>query len=113
MNQTAIYITWNTIPILYQNGVVQNYSIAYKEKISSEDWKFISVDSHKRSVEIGHLHDNKVYDVKVAGSTAIGQGPYSAAISIRADAYGMKFIMILIVTLAILITSLELIQIQQ
>ena len=101
MNQTTIYVTWNVIPILSRNGIIQSYNIAYRKTNSSEDWKVTSVDSQTFRVEIGHLQYNKFYDVKVAGRTLIGQGPYSAAISIRTDAYGIKFRMILIVILAI------------
>ena len=101
MNQTAIYVTWNVIPILSRNGIIQSYNIAYRKTNSSEDWKVISVDSQTFRVEIGQLQYNTFYNVKVAGRTLIGQGPYSAAISIRTDSYGMKFLMLIIIILAI------------
>ena len=97
MNQTAIYVTWSAIPILSRNGIIVNYSIAYKLANSSEDWKVISVGPQIFRAEISQLKYSKFYDVKVAGRNVIGQGPYSAVISIRTDSYGMKFLMVSIV----------------
>ena len=101
LNQTAIYVTWSVIPVQSRNGIIQSYNIAYKQKNSSEDWKVTLVDSQTFRMEIGHLKYNKFYDVKVAGRTSTGQGPYSAVISIKTDAYGMKFTKLLIFILAI------------
>ena len=101
LNQTAIYVTWSVIPILSRNGIIQSYNIAYRLKNSSGEWKVISVDAKTLRMEIGHLQYSKFYDIKVAGRTSIGQGPYSAVISIRTDSYGMKFTMILIFILVI------------
>ena len=101
LNQTAIYVTWSIIPIQSRNGIIQSYNIAYRQKNSSGEWTVISVDAKTFRIEIGHLQYNKFYDVKVAGRTSIGQGPYSAVISIRTDAYGMQFTIILIFILAI------------
>ena len=101
LNQTAIYVTWSVIPFQSRNGIIQSYNIAYRQKNSSEDWNVSLVDSQTFRMEIGHLNYNTFYDFKVAGRTSIGQGPYSAVISIRADAYGMKFTMTLIFILAI------------
>ena len=101
VNLTAIYITWIAIPKQSQNGVILNYQVAYKQKDASEGWKVISTDSKTFRTEIGHLQYNRVYDVKVAGKTSIGQGPYSVPISIRTDVYGMEFIICLIYKLSI------------
>lgn len=51
----------------------------------------ISVDSQRFRIEIGSLHFNKLYDVRVAGKTSVGVGSYSIPISLRPDAYGMRF----------------------
>ena len=91
VNGTTIYVTWGVIPLRFRNGIIQSYSVAYKQKNSSEDWKVISVNSQRFRIEIGSLHYNKLYDVRVAGKTSVGVGPYSIPISIRTDGYGMKF----------------------
>ena len=80
-----------------RNGIIVNYDIAYKQTNSSDDWKVISVGPQAFKAEISLLQYGKFYDVKVAGSTSVGLGPYSGVISIRTDAYGMKLIIILIV----------------
>ena len=99
LNHTSIYVTWNTVPNLSQNGIIVKYNIAYKQANSSEDWKVISAGPQIFRAEISQLQNNKIYEVKVAARTLVGQGPYSAVISIRTDAYGMKFIMLLIAIL--------------
>ena len=91
-NRTAIFVTWKAIPMLSRNGIIVNYNVAYKQKDLLESWKIISVGPQTFRADISHLQYNKIYDVKVAGRTAIGVGPYSAAIAIRTDAYGMQFI---------------------
>ena len=101
VNLTAIYVTWNVIPKQSQNGVILNYNVAYKQNDSSQGWKVISTDSKTFRAEIGNLQYNKIYEVKVAGRTSIGRGPYSVPISIRTDVYGMKLILYLIFRLSI------------
>ena len=104
MNQTAIYVTWNVIPTLSRNGIIVKYSIAYKQANSSDSWKVMSVDPQTFRAEITQLQYDKTYDIKVAGKTSVGQGPYSAAISIRTDAYGIELLIIVICFLKISFT---------
>ena len=88
ISSTEINATWDIIPVPFQNGIIRSYNISYKLNASSADWMFTSVDSQKLKVEIGNLQYYTLYDVKVAGRTSIGLGPYSAPVSIRTDANG-------------------------
>ena len=88
LSETRIYVTWDIIPVPSQNGIIDNYTIGYRIKNSTDDWKFTIVDAPNMRVEIGGLSYYTLYDVRVAGRTAIGLGPYSEPVYIRTDAYG-------------------------
>ena len=96
INHTSIYFTWAAIPVQSQNGIIQRYKVAFRQTNSSEVWKTLSVDSKSFRAEMGKLKFNMLYDVKVAGETSVGQGPYSIPISIRTDAIGEESIELLI-----------------
>lgn len=47
------------------------------------------MNSTSMTVSIGGLAYYTIYEFKVAGKTAVGQGPSSSPVDIRTDAYGM------------------------
>ena len=92
ISDTEIYVTWKIIPGPFQNGIIRSYKIAFKLNDSSKTWKTTSVDSQKLRVVLGNLEYYTLYDVKVAGETSLGLGPYSAPVSIRTDAHGNQML---------------------
>ena len=90
VSETELYVTWEKIPVSLQNGIIRSYKIAIRMKDSSEEWNVTSVNSQTFRKDIGGLRYYTLYDVKVAGETSRGLGPYSFPIYIRTDAYGNK-----------------------
>ena len=92
LSATEIFLEWDNIPIEDQNGLIIAYNITYKMKHSADVWES-TMNSTSRTVSIKGLAYYTIYEFKVAGKTAVGQGPFSSPVDIRTDAHGMMNIL--------------------
>ena len=77
--KTSITVKWQHIPEGSRNGVLVGYKIKYK-KLDGGEIMYLTTDSQiKSQAKITNLERGSAYEIKVAGYTGAGTGPYSDA----------------------------------
>ena len=80
---TSIAITWQSLPPCDENGVITNYTIAYKMK--SGGFIEIVVDAANRTVVISRLTPFTIYTIKMAASTSAGRGEFGQEVTVQTN----------------------------
>ena len=80
---TSIAVAWQPLPVCDQNGVITNYTIAYK----MEGGSFIEVvvDAANRTAVVTPLTPFTNYTIKMAASTSVGRGDFGQEVTIRTN----------------------------
>ena len=89
MNFTSAEVTWEAIPEDYIHGVIQGYSVAYKDQESHEESNVTTENlSSPYSVVLHDLKNFATYCVRVLGYTRKGPGARSDCFIFSTDTNG-------------------------
>lgn len=83
LNSTTVYLKWKSPPAISLNGELQGYKVEIKSNGSSAS-EIISVGKTP-TLLLGNLSSGISYFVRVAATTRVGLGPFSAAATLRLD----------------------------
>ena len=80
---TSIAVTWQSLPPCDENGVITNYTIAYK----MEGGSFIEivVDAANRTAVVTPLTPFTSYTIKMAASTSAGRGEFGQVVTVQTN----------------------------
>ena len=79
----SILISWQNVPYWDQNGIITQYKVYIRKNGDAGPWD-TGTTVNKYFAKTG-LDLWEIYDVKVSASTSIGEGPESAALTVRTD----------------------------
>lgn len=96
MSSTSVYVSWNAVPAIDQNGVITEYDIEYSPTFPQLSYSMTMTEN--MSVTLNGLEEYTVYIVRVRAHTIIGAGPYSTPQSNRTMEDG-KFIIAYLIPL--------------
>ena len=81
---TNITITWQPLPPCEQNGVITNYTIAYRME-GRTDMSFNVVDAANRMHVVESLTPYTNYTIKMAASTSVGRGDFGPEMTVQTN----------------------------
>ena len=86
VNATSITITWQPLPTCEQNGVITNYTIAYRME-GRMDMSFIEivVDAANLTAVVTPLTPYTNYTIKMAASTSVGLGEFGQEVTVQTN----------------------------
>ena len=76
-DSNSIDVGWSRIPEEDTHGVLLGYVVYYKLFISSENFTTVHVNASTRVLGLTGLTEAATYEIKVAGRTSAGEGPFS------------------------------------
>ncbi|KAM4739794.1 receptor-type tyrosine-protein phosphatase S isoform 2-T3 [Anableps anableps] len=79
----SVQLSWSPPVLAERNGVITEYTLAYKEAGAREAPQELRLPHNLSSYELNSLKPNSAYDVKIRAHTSIGPGPYSPPIQYR------------------------------
>ena len=86
---TSITITWQPLPPCEQNGVITNYTIAYRmEGETDMSFNEIVVDAPNRMHVVESLTPYTNYTIKMAASTSVGRGNFGPEMTAQTNESG-------------------------
>lgn len=91
----SVQLSWSPPVLAERNGVITEYTLAYKEAGSGEAPRELRVPPSLSSYVLNSLKPNSAYDVKIRAHTSVGPGPYSPPIQYRTvaiDSAGRDFL---------------------
>lgn len=74
-SSTSLFVEWQHIPQQNKNGVLKGYKITYAP-IQYQPSQSITVESSRSSTTLENLKKYTWYQIRVAGFTSKGLGPY-------------------------------------
>ena len=79
ISSTSLYISWDPVPAMDQNGVITNYDVTYSQSTfqTLQPNGTVRVQGDNVSATLTGLEEYVVYSITVRAYTAIGPGPYS------------------------------------
>ena len=92
-SSTSIKVTWESPSSEDHNGVLNAFSVYYRAVGGGFTDKSMKQKLVAASVTVANLtglEPNVEYDIKVSASTAVGEGPLSAGLSLRTAESGKK-----------------------
>lgn len=75
-SSTSLFVEWQEIPPKHRKGILLGYKISYAPKPSYQPLETVTVDSTRSSVTLVNLKKYTWYNIRVAGFTIKGLGPY-------------------------------------
>ena len=83
---TSVTITWQPLPTCEQNGVITNYTIAYRME-GRMDMSFIEivVDAANLTAVVTPLTPYTNYTIKMAASTSVGRGVFGREVTVQTN----------------------------
>uniref|UniRef100_A0A674NCY3 protein-tyrosine-phosphatase n=1 Tax=Takifugu rubripes TaxID=31033 RepID=A0A674NCY3_TAKRU len=79
----SVQLSWNPPILAERNGVITEYTLAYKEAGTGGAPRELRLPPNHSSYVLNSLKPNSAYDVKIRAHTSIGPGPYSPPIQYR------------------------------
>ncbi|MEQ2211492.1 hypothetical protein XENOCAPTIV_003666 [Xenoophorus captivus] len=73
----SVQLSWSPPVLAERNGVITEYTLAYKEAGTREAPQELRLPPNLSSYELNSLKPNSAYDVKIRAHTSVGPGPYS------------------------------------
>jgi len=73
-NSLAIY--WSSIPEEDSNGVLLGYVVYFRRNGPHENFSTVKVNASTHVLRITGLSEATTYEIKVAGHTSVGEGPF-------------------------------------
>ena len=86
-SSTSIFVMWGEVPADKQHGKIHNYTVIYKMSRGDAETEN-RVVSLARQIELKYLTEYTEYSIQVLATNMKGDGPPSAAISVRTDQDG-------------------------
>ncbi|XP_029684533.1 receptor-type tyrosine-protein phosphatase S isoform X4 [Takifugu rubripes] len=83
----SVQLSWNPPILAERNGVITEYTLAYKEAGTGGAPRELRLPPNHSSYVLNSLKPNSAYDVKIRAHTSIGPGPYSPPIQYRTMAF--------------------------
>lgn len=84
----TLQLSWLPPVMAERNGVITEYTLAYKEAGFGEAPQELRLPPSLSSYVLSDLSPNSAYDVKIRAHTSIGPGPFSPPIQFRTLAFG-------------------------
>ena len=81
---TSITVSWQPLPSCDQNGVITNYTIAYRME-GGTDMSFNVVDAANRMHVVKPLTPYTNYTIKMAASTSVGRGDFGPEMTVQTN----------------------------
>ena len=83
---TSVTITWQRLPTCEQNGVITNYTIAYRME-GGMDMNFTEmvVDAANLTAVVTPLTPYTNYTLKMAASTSVGRGKFGPEMTVQTN----------------------------
>ena len=87
---TSIAVAWQPLPSCEENGVITNYTIAYRME-GGADMNFaeLVVPAANRTTVVSQLTPYTNYTIKIAASTSAGQGGFGPEVTAQTSEAGM------------------------
>lgn len=79
----SVQLSWSPPVLAERNGVITEYTLAYKEAGTREAPQELHLPPKLSSYVLNSLKPNSAYEVKIRAHTSIGPGPYSPPIQYR------------------------------
>ncbi|CAG5864127.1 unnamed protein product, partial [Menidia menidia] len=79
----SVKLSWSPPVLAERNGVITEYTLAYKEAGTGEAPQELHLPPSLSSYVLNSLKPNSAYDVKIRAHTSVGPGPYSPPIQYR------------------------------
>uniref|UniRef100_A0A8C5DNN4 protein-tyrosine-phosphatase n=1 Tax=Gouania willdenowi TaxID=441366 RepID=A0A8C5DNN4_GOUWI len=73
----SVQLSWSPPVLAERNGVITEYTLAYKETGTGEAPRELRLPPHQSSFVLNSLKPSSAYDVKIRAHTSIGPGPYN------------------------------------
>ncbi|XP_062419352.1 receptor-type tyrosine-protein phosphatase S isoform X14 [Pungitius pungitius] len=83
----SLQLSWSPPVLAERNGVITEYTLAYKETGTGGASKELRFSPSQSSYVVNSLKPNSAYDVKIRAHTIVGPGPYSPPIQYRTVAF--------------------------
>ncbi|XP_063351145.1 receptor-type tyrosine-protein phosphatase S isoform X1 [Pelmatolapia mariae] len=83
----SVQLSWSPPVLAERNGVITEYTLAYKEAGTREAPRELHLPPSLSSYVLNSLKPNSAYDVKIRAHTSVGPGPYSPPIQYRTVAF--------------------------
>ena len=83
MSSTSIRVTWDIVPLVDQNGIIQTYEVLYVP-LETFDGAIgpLSVNVTQRMATLTDLQEYVNYTISVRAYTSVGAGPYSDGVTV-------------------------------
>lgn len=75
INSTSILVTWDTLPLISQNGIITKYEVVYTASMFSPV-SLVNFTSTLR-INLAFLEEYVEYSIRVRAHTEVGAGPFS------------------------------------
>ena len=76
----SVYVQWNLLPLVYQNGIIVHYSITLVPTAITANQSTVVVSTPNLNITIENLVPHTNYSVTVVAFTRVGGGPPSIAV---------------------------------
>ena len=87
---TSIAVAWQPLPSCEENGVITNYTIAYRMEGGVEmNFVELVVPTANRTTVVSQLTPYTNYTVKIAASTSAGRGGFGPEVTAQTSEAGM------------------------
>uniref|UniRef100_A0A3B4AB25 protein-tyrosine-phosphatase n=1 Tax=Periophthalmus magnuspinnatus TaxID=409849 RepID=A0A3B4AB25_9GOBI len=83
----SVQVSWSPPVLAERNGVITEYTLAYKEAGTGEAPRELHLPPNLSSYVLNSLKPNSAYDVKIRAHTSVGPGPYSPPMQYRTVAF--------------------------
>ena len=85
----GIAVAWQPLPSCQENGVITNYTIAYRVLADTElDFTELVVPATSRTAVISQLTPYVNYVIKMAASTSVGRGGFGPEVTVQTNEDG-------------------------
>ena len=89
-NSTSLSVSWNQVPLGFENGVITGYKVFYVDQANSVAKLHKNVSSSTFSVKLSGLLVYTNYCIQVLAFTVKGDGPMSDCIVAKTAEGGMQ-----------------------
>ena len=85
LNSTSIYVSWEEVPLVHQNGLIRGHKVKYRTAGSGSEFTYIDIDnSTVMETVLTNLRKYVQYEIEVLAYTRVGDGvPHRPGIIIR------------------------------
>ena len=89
----SVYVQWNLLPLIDQNGIIVNYNITLVPTAITANQSTVVVSTSNLNITIDNLVPHTNYSVTIVAFTSVGSGPPSIAVVVETPEDG-KLILI-------------------